>query len=182
MKRWMKWMAAVALAMILAAGIVMPVQVQAAQKINAVYGEKKAQAVKKGKTYVVTSKKYLSRKGLTYLKFTAPKDGKYKFTFSGLTVHGKKTQECITAGSASLQRYEYGDSLSDIELDFGKGQKGYSIYLSSEYSASLDPSINPEDMFQYLPKRSVSLKLEKGAAIYIAFNFIDTCDINFSIK
>lgn len=181
MKQILKRLAVVVLAFAVAVGVFTPSQAQAAKKIKAVYGADHAKAVKKGKTYIVTSKEYVSEKGLTYIKFTAPKTGKYKFIFSGLTKHGEKTEECIMNGCLSLKAYDDYGYLSSIKLDFGKGQTGDTLYLCSEYSASIS---NPDEknMYSYLPGRYAALKLTKGTTVYMAFNFIDTCDVKLQIK
>ena len=181
MKQMLKRLAVVVLAFAVAVGVFTPAQAQAAKKIKAVYGEDNAKAVKKGKTYIVTSKQYFSGKGLTYIKFTAPKTGKYKFIFSGLTKHGEKTEECIMNGCVSLKAYDDYGYLSPIKLDFGKGQTGDTLYICSEYSGTIGDK-DEKDMYEYLPGRFAALKLTKGTTVYIAFNFIDTCDVKLQIK
>lgn len=174
---------AIVLLMVLAftAGFVAPLKAEAAvKKVTAKTNFAKSPKVVTGKNYLVTAKKYDGE--LYYTQFTAPKKGTYVFTLKNLTKHGESTDDVIMNGCVNFEAFQYRSekSPSPLKLKIGK-ETGYTLYLCSQYSWTLKTG-DDIDIYSYLPERKVSLKMEKGATVYIAYNFIDKCDVELNIK
>lgn len=171
-----------ALVLVVAAGMLMPAgaaQAANVKKIKAVRNMNKAKAVKKGKTYCVTAGEYDG--GFYYLKFKVPKTKTYKFTFSGLAIHGEDTAECTIYGSTAVWGYDEFDFFCGYTVDFSEGGTGETFWLCSEQAEenSVPDKSVPTASLQ---KRTGAVKLKKGDTVYVVFNFTELCDVMLKIK
>lgn len=181
MKRILKRTAALLMAFVLLGGFVVPLKAEAAvKKITAKTSWSNSPKLNTGKNYLVTAKEY--KKSLYYVRFTAPKNGTYVFTFKDLTKHGESTEDVIMNGTVGFKafQYDYEKEPSSVKLKQGK-EETYSLSICSRYSWSLH-SDSKTDIYAYLPERQAKLKMSKGQTIYISFNFIDKCDVELNIK
>lgn len=182
MKRILKRVTAVLLAFSMIAGFMAgSVEVQAAKKITAKSGYNKCQQVKSGKSYLVTSKGYDGQQ--YYIVFYAPKAGKYQFTLQNLRPHGGSTKTEICNGAACFKAYQhdYEKEPSSIRLDYKDGSFSYYANLCSRYSWGLGGS-DKITATTYTPQQKITLKLDKGQAVWIGFNFTKKCDVDLKIK
>ena len=131
-----------------------------ARTVTAGKSVKKAKKVKKGKTVV----RFQSRMNGSYVKFKAPKTGKYVFICSNLKTNKKDPQTGLDIGSVS---FSAGPK---------KWGKIYQKYLKSEFGKTMYAELSTEDCMNHRPEyrgskyratRSLTAKIKKGKVYYI---------------
>lgn len=162
-------------------------EVQAARKVTSNYNYKKAPAAKTGTT-VVTARPYKSsnnkKKNMTavsWVKFTAPKDGTYQFTFSNYVV--KNSKDAILFGNITMftgvNRYAdstYPDSYLKVKTN---GGKSYTLYMCSPSAYRKPAKVSQYDS---LSSRTATVKLKKGQIVFMDFNNGKTATCTLKIK
>ena len=99
-----------------------------------------------------------------YVKFTAPTDGTYKFTFTG--VDERKNSGLLTCSAVALSNESgFLNYLLDEEVETQGGY--YSIlYFCSAKSRKFLKAWDNEKRMDYLENRSATINLKKGKTIY----------------
>lgn len=128
--------------------------------------ESVAKPVGRGKMTVKVPKK-----GSGYLKFTAPANKVYSFTFSNIKNSG------YNCGHINLMT-RYGKNLTSITTNkIGtKGGQSYSLYVATKNSKY------GQTAYRYLKKRTGSIFLQKGQTVYIYISMVKKCSMNLKIK
>ena len=125
------------------------------------YTTSKATANKKAKT-VSTGTYKVKADGSGYLKFKAPKAGKYSFTFSNIKVQGMSTAVIylMTASGSKIKAR----SLKT------EGGTYTSLHLQDKKSEALYTDVSPLNE-RCLTKRTGTLSLKKGQTVFISLNY-----------
>ena len=132
----------------------------------------KAKKVKIGTTYVTVKKSSAYDSKDRYLKFAAPKSGRYKITFSNIkSVPGKKKD--FNCGSIAISKILYKTSKEPSSVKIKtKGGSTYFLYVCSKFMNSLNKD-KKIDKYSYLPSRTASISLKKGETIWIQMSFVE---------
>ncbi len=158
--------ALVALTFAVAVAVMIPavnsVEAQAAKKITAKANFKKAPKAKLKTTYKVISK---SKKG-TYVKFTAPKTGKYVITISNLNYVNPKANAEGLANFYIRKKYSSSNSLS-LENVKTQGGKSYCLFMATPYRYNRVYKDQKVTTGTYLKKRTGTISLKAGETIYV---------------
>ena len=138
---------------------------------------KKSPAVKKGTTYVKSSKS-----ATTFVKFTAPKTKTYTFTFT--PVFTEEQEENWVLGYFQICSVSY-DALHTLSLKT-EGGKYIALNVSNELYANETKDSKPKSK-RYLTSRSTKVKIKKGNTVYISRYFEknaepDKVNYNLTIK
>lgn len=133
---------------------------------SAAVAENVSKPVRGGKMTVKVPKK-----GSGYLKFTAPVNKVYSFTFSNIK-SGR-----YNCGHINLMT-RYGRNLSSITTNKvnTKGGQSYSLYLATKNSKY------GQKAYRYLKKRTGKIYLQKGQTVYIYISMVNKCSMNLKIK
>ena len=125
-----------------------------------------AKPVGKGKMTVKVPKK-----GSGYLKFTAPANKIYSFTFSNIK---SSRYDC---GHINLMT-KYGTNNSSITTNKinTNGGQSYSLYVATKNSKY------GSKVYRYLKKRTGKIYLQKGQSVYIYISMVNKCKMKLKIK
>lgn len=134
-----------------------------AKTMSATSNVKKAKKVKVGTTTVRTTSKRGGKPG--YVKFTAPKKGKYTFTVSAL-----KTSAPRSAGGKDIhngyveicRKNRYGMSPLRLRTQYGKS---YSMYVCTKDAWNV--SKKQGSPYDSLASRSMTASMKKGQTLYV---------------
>lgn len=139
------------------------VPVQAAKTVTANKNPKKAPNIKKKGTYNVNSK--TSMKKDDYIRFTAPKSGRYTFTFYNFRDWKKSSSVSRNLGLVRLKKMDrWGLNTQKVKTN---GGKTYSLNMSSKIwydKFSKGKKVTP---YLDLYKRYAKINLKKGETVYI---------------
>ena len=119
--------------------------------------KKKATVVKKG---TVTLK---VEKGVGYVKFKAPKTGKYAFTFSNAKSHNTYCNSAFVELQVPKSRYSKYSFLTKMST---KGGKSDTLWLAANEADSSEDS----GVEKTLPTRTGKVKLAKGKLAFLYFH------------
>ena len=162
---------------------IMPTTVEAAKTTNVSVSYnnwRSAKPVKVGDNKVATAKSNFNKKYATpFVRFKAPKDGKYKFTFSNLS----SPKSSYALGSCSIYKStgnepmsaSYPEKLLRIKTEGGKGMSLFLTNRQSSYASG-------EMKYRNLVKRTTTLNLKKGETIYISNNMLYKSTYKLNIK
>ena len=135
-----------------------------AKTVTAAKKYKKAKKIRKGNNLVRFS---WNRKGCMYVKFTAPKKGKYTFTFSNLQsdyrYDGKNYESMWVKLAEKSCRSVIGMPAKT------EGGKTISTYVCSQDSWNVNPVFS--SMYSEKPVRTLTKKLKKGKTVWLEFGF-----------
>lgn len=177
--------ALVALTFAVAVAVMVPaagsVEAQAAKKVTAQKTFKKAKSVKTGTTTVTVKKRPANTNyNDAYVKFKAPKAGKYVFTVSSLKLKGQNPATSTTCGFFYLGKLSSSGKYIDIQkLKTAGGKTTYmQIGTKTMYEYSVRNKLKKID--QYLTSRSATISLKKGETVYL--NIICTTSQQYTYK
>lgn len=176
----------VALTFAVAVAVMIPatgsVEAQAAKKVTGHANWKKAPTVKINQTYKVTSK----NKNGTFVKFKAPKAGKYVVTISNINSIGVKASDVDhNLANFYIKKQSSGDYLSWVKV---KTQGGKTDWLRMATPDSYNDYYKGTKVkvSTYLNKRTATLTLKKGETIYVNMSYFtgkkSRCTYNLKIK
>lgn len=133
--------------------------------------EKKATKVKKGTTKL--NVKY----GEGYIKFVAPKTKTYKFTFSNCTSKERNNNGYITfmRPDADSPKYTFSTEVKTY------GGKDSTLWLSVN-GFKFSKSSYGDDLGRPIASRTGTIKLKKGATVYMYLSFSDATKTKLVIK
>ncbi len=136
-----------------------PVTAEAAtRKVTASKSWKKAKTVKTGTTIVTSNNK----SGKRYIKFKAPKAGKYVFTVYDIKSSGKNEIGYGHIGFKTISNnYLFGKNVKT------KGGKDAYLRLATKYSYNRFEKGQKVTTHSYLYKRTGTVTLKKGQTIYL---------------
>lgn len=136
-----------------------------AKTLAATVKYKKAKRVKTGTT---TVKVTTNGSSLGYVKFTAPKKGKYTFTVWGLVTFGAKVNgKDIQNGYVEICKVDkYGAYPLKVKTQFGRS---YTLHLCTKDAWDVLPRAS--SVYDSLVRRSTTVTLKKGETVYIASYF-----------
>lgn len=145
----------------------------APKNITAANSQSKATTIKLGKTYRVKATKKTGDKMYTWVKFVAPKAGKYAFTFSNFTNRDKSQNDIGNSNSYLISKVKskYSNTVYNENLTFStKGGKTSTIWLCTKYSYN---SHKPAKISSstFLPSRTCTVSLKKGQVVYYKNHF-----------
>lgn len=159
------------------------VTVEAAKTTNVSVGYsnwRTAKSVKIGDNKVTTAKGNFNKQYATpFVRFKAPKNGKYKFTFTNLS--SPKSSRAL--GSCSIYKSN-GDELITASFPSNnltlktEGGKVMSLFLTTRQSPYESGSLK----YRPLTKRTTTLNLKKGEIIYISNNMLYKSTYKLNIK
>lgn len=172
MKKTMKRMAALALALVMALSIVVignPTDASAAKTnkvtANTTDNYKKAPALKTGNN-LVTVKITKSSRARGLVKYTAKKKGTYVITVSGMNGYDKPD---INLGNYYIKKLKKSGSfayLDKVKVKTNKGKTDW-LKLATKYSYNNFYKSKGQGTSNYLYKRTATISLKKGESIYI---------------
>lgn len=178
--------ALVALTFAVAVAVMIPaagsVEAQAATKVTAQANWKKAPTVKINKTYKVTSKNING----TYVKFKAPKAGKYVVTIYNMNSLGAKASDVDhNLANFYIKKKTSSNYLSWIDVKT-QGGKTYLLHMATPDSYNDYYKGTKVTLDTYLNKRTATLTLKKGEIIYVNMSYFTgnkcRCTYNLKIK
>lgn len=142
--------------------------------------KKKATTVKKGTTIL----KYKSGKG-GYVKFKAPRAGKYKFTLSNVMPTDRSVDTNGYAGFIRVKKYRYSGTpyLDTIKIKTEGGKSTNMQLASPEFVSSFYRNSKPQKASTaYRNSRSAKIKMKKGETIFIYAYFTHDTSLKLTIK
>ena len=134
-----------------------------AKTVSTVTNYKKAKKVKTGTTVVRTTSRRGGKYG--YVKFTAPKKGKYVFTVGSLKTSAPRSAggKDIRNGYVEICKADrYGVAPIKLRTQYGKS---YSMYVCTQ--DSWDVSGRKGSPYDSLTSRSMTASMKKGQTLYV---------------
>lgn len=175
----------IALTFALAVTVIAPTtdlaEVQAAtKKVTGAANWKKAPSVKIKKTYKVTSK---NQKG-TYVKFKAPKAGKYVVTIYNVNSIGAKASDYDSHLANFYIRKPYNSDYLTLAKVKTQGGKSDVLFMATPDSYNAHYKGVKVTTKTYLQKRTATLTLKKGETIYVNMNYYTgkKCRCTYNLK
>ena len=164
-----KLLMALALVLCVAAFVPATASVQAEAKTKTVTAnkkQKKAPALKLGKTYKVNSKNN------TLVKFTAPKTGTYKVTISNIATSPKvKSGADYELGNLFIQKKSSSGRYLISQTVKTQGGKYSNLKMATKDSYNHNYKGKKVTVNTYLASRYGKIKLEKGETIYMEYYY-----------
>lgn len=159
------------LSVFLAASIVFtanPTPVQAAKTVSAKANWKKAPAVKRGTTCVV------SRKNNSYIKFKAPAKKTYTITISNVSTLKKQNPDIALGNFYVMKKISspYSTYLISQKVKTNGG-KGNTLFMATNYSYENFHKYSKVNSTSYLARRYAKIKLKKGESLYFKYFHTD---------
>lgn len=160
------------------------VEVQAAKKVTAGVTEKKAKTVRVGTTTVTARKCAKDDMHHAYLKFKAPKSGKYVFTLSDFKTKGRKVSQDVEIGYFSLLTKDtYGFYPETVKTEGGKTER-MNICTGAAAKDAYYKSLNKESkkVNRYLSKRTATIKLKKGETVWLFVSYTNYRQFSYKLN
>lgn len=165
MKRIKKLLCAVAFMLAACILVAEPSQLtaQAATGTTANANWKKAPGLKKTGAYTVTA-----RTDDTYIRFTAPTSGLYKFTASNMRTYKKTSKASLGYAAMLVYRPKSATSLGRQYFTTAGGRTN-TLFLATSGAYEKPKKVKTTD---FLLSRSFSMRLKKGQSVYIRSKYI----------